>query len=123
MVDRPGQFEGKAGAPFRGLEAMTFQDFDQLLAVGGRFVFYEYCISFVLLTLRRASKVHLLAHGKRGLLRGLPYSILSLLFGWWGLPWGFIYTPLTLVTNVKGGCDITQEVKAWLDTARAGCRS
>jgi hypothetical protein len=36
---------------------------------------------------------------------------LSLLFGWWGLPWGLIYTPLTLWTNLSGGRDVTAELR------------
>jgi hypothetical protein len=28
-------------------------------------------------------------------------------FGWWGIPWGVIYTPLTIMTNVMGGFDVS----------------
>lgn len=31
------------------------------------------------------------------------YSLISALFGWWGFPWGLIYTPVALYTNAKGG--------------------
>jgi hypothetical protein len=29
--------------------------------------------------------------------------------GWWGVPWGLIYTPLTLWTNLSGGRAVTAE--------------
>jgi hypothetical protein len=81
---------------------------------GGRLVFYEYCISLIFITLRRPSRVVRLPPGSTGLLRGLPYTIISLLFGWWGLPWGLIYTPLTLWTNLAGGREISsQEWECW----------
>ena len=34
---------------------------------------------------------------------------MSALLGWWGFPWGFIYTPAVLVTNLKGGRDVTSK--------------
>lgn len=39
-----------------------------------------------------------------------PYSLLSFLFGWWGIPWGFIWTPMALYTNFSGGRDVTQQL-------------
>ena len=77
------------------------------LETGGRLVVYEFCISLILITLRRTSAPVYLRPGERGIVQGLPYSLLSLLFGWWGLPWGVIYTPLTIVTNLRGGFDVS----------------
>ena len=34
---------------------------------------------------------------------GLPYSFITLLVGWWGIPWGPIYTVQAITQNVKGG--------------------
>jgi hypothetical protein len=88
---------------------------------GERLVFYEYCISLIFITLRRPSRVVRLPPGSTGLLRGLPYTIISLLLGWWGLPWGLLYTPLTLWTNLTGGREISsQEWECW--TAGRPCR-
>jgi hypothetical protein len=77
----------------------------------GRWVQYEYCISLVAVTLRRTSRPIFLRPGQRAWVRGLPYVAISLLLGWWGLPWGIIYTPLTIFTNLTGGCDITAQVR------------
>jgi hypothetical protein len=98
--------------PIQGLDGLTPGAVERGVAAGGRFVFYEYCISFVVLSLRRPSAVYYLRPGERGLVRGLPYVLVSLVLGWWGVPWGLIYTPLTLVTNLSGGCDVTAEVQA-----------
>jgi hypothetical protein len=98
----------------KGIDAMTPEQVDALLAAGGRFVFYEYCISLLIITLRRPTAVVLLRPGELGIVRGLPYVVLSLLLGWWGIPWGIIYTPLTVLTNLAGGRDVTPEIRALL---------
>lgn len=82
------------------------------LGDGERLVFYEYCISLIFLSLRRPSALVRLRPGQRGWVRGLPYTMVSLLLGWWCVPWGFIYTPLTLWTNLSGGRPITAEESA-----------
>jgi hypothetical protein len=93
-----------------GIDGLTPAELEEELAAGGRFVFFEYCISFIALTLRRPSDIYFLRADQVGFVRGLPYALLSLCFGWWGIPWGFIYTPLTLFTNLSGGRDVTAEV-------------
>ena len=100
----------------RGIDALTPAEIEAELRAGARFVFFEYCISLVFVTLRRPSAVVLLRRGERGLARGLPYTLLSLLLGWWGLPWGVIYTPLAVFTNFRGGRDVTAEVWAFLQS-------
>ena len=30
-------------------------------------------------------------------------TLITVLFGWWGFPWGFIYPPAALITNLFGG--------------------
>ena len=59
---------------------------------GVRLVCYEYCISLIIITLRCPTRVVRLAPGSTGLLRGLPYTIISLLLGWWVFP-GDGFTP------------------------------
>jgi len=49
--------------------------------------------------------------GQRAWVRGLPYCLVSLLFGWWGLPWGVVLTPVTIFSNLTGGRDITSQVR------------
>jgi len=98
----------------RGVEDLTRTQLEQQLEAGGRLVFYEYCISLIFVSLRRPSDVYFLPPGEKGLAKGVPYVLLSLLLGWWGVPWGLVYTPLTLVTNLSGGCDVTAKVRSLL---------
>ena len=103
-----------------GLDKLTARQLADALTAGGRLVYYEYCISLLFLTLRCPTRIHLLRAREHGVLRGLPYVLLSLLLGWWGIPWGVIYTPLTLLTNLSGGRDVTEEVWAALQAAPPG---
>jgi hypothetical protein len=102
-----------------GKENPTLAEIEAALSSRGLLVVFEYCMSLVLVTLRRPISPYTLPLGIRGRLRGLPYPALSLLLGWWGVPWRFIYTPVVVVTNLCGGRDITAEVWAqlprWVD--------
>jgi hypothetical protein len=101
------------------LEGQDDRPRSHLAAEGERLVFYEYCISLIFLSLRRPSAVVRLRPEHRGWIKGLPYTILSLTLGWWCLPWGLIYTPLTVWTNLSGGRRITaEELARWGDPAK-----
>jgi len=97
-----------------GLDRLAPEALEQAIAAGGRIVFFEYCISLIFVSLRRQTQPYFLKAGETGLLLGLRYAFLSLLLGWWGVPWGIIYTPLTLISDLSGGCDITSEVREML---------
>jgi hypothetical protein len=107
-----GSLPELGGMQIRGLGTLSLEALRKEIQAGGRFVFYEYCISAVVVSLRRPTDIYFLRSTQNGLLRGLPYALVSLLLGWWGIPWWLIYTPLTLITNLSGGCDVTEQVVA-----------
>lgn len=74
---------------------------------GGRFVVHQYCISVVIMTFKRNGPVRFVKAGESAVAKGLPLTLLSLVVGWWGIPWGFIYTPQVIYRNLKGGIDVT----------------
>jgi hypothetical protein len=98
----------------KGSAGMTANDIRFELRRGGKLVRYHYCISCLILTFRRSSDVYLIKAGESAIDKGLGYTLLSLLLGWWGFPWGIIYTLESLVTNLSGGIDVTDEVWATL---------
>src|SRR5262245_3836132 len=104
----------------RGITNLTVAEVEAAVADGARFVFYEYCISVIVLTLRKPTDIYFLRANDLGLVRGLPYALISLVFGWWGVPWGLVYTPLTLFTNLTGGRDVTADVLARLQSPTDG---
>lgn len=77
---------------------------------GGRFIVYQYCVSLLVVTFKRNSSVQFVRAGENATTKGIPYTLLSLLLGWWGIPWGFIYTPQVIHKNLKGGIDVTSAV-------------
>jgi hypothetical protein len=79
---------------------------------GTQFVVFSYAVSLVLVSLRRTSGVCVVAPGRSRFVTGLPYSVLSLLFGWWGIPHGPIFTVRSLVSNCRGGVDVTSQLAA-----------
>lgn len=70
----------------------------------------EYCVSLLIVTLQRASAVHFIRPGEGRIGPGLKYTLISLLAGWWGIPWGPIYTVGACYTNCCGGRDVTEEM-------------
>ena len=47
---------------------------------------------------------------KNAAVKGLPFTLLPLVAGWWGIPWGPIYTSQSVHNNSCGGKDVTQAV-------------
>ena len=94
----------------KGIDGLSVDQLNFELQNGGRFVIFEYCISIIFMTLRRPSAVFFLRGSDSPFSRGLPYSACSLLLGWWGIPWGPIYTLSSCFNNSRGGRDVTQQV-------------
>ena len=84
---------------------------------GGKFVIYQFCISILVITFKRSSNIYFISHEQNAVVKGLPYTLLSLILGWWGIPWGPIYTIQSMWVNFKGGKDVTQEVLASMASA------
>ncbi len=103
----------------KGLEGLSAQQINRDLENGGKFVYYEYCISIIIITFRRPSSVYFVRAGDSGIGRGLGFSLISLFLGWWGIPWGPIYTIGSFITNFKGGKDVTESVLAQLEAGAA----
>ncbi|HCL57279.1 MAG TPA: hypothetical protein DHW82_09770 [Spirochaetia bacterium] len=93
-----------------GLNNMSVNEMNHELEKGARFVVFEFCISVLIMTFRRSSDIYFIRNGENTFLKSLQYTLLTFLMGWWGVPWGPIYSIGSLVTNFKGGKDITREV-------------
>lgn len=101
-----------------GMDGMSPRQVEDELRRGGRFVVFEYCVSCLVTTMRRSSDVYFVRAGQGTFSMSFGYTLLSLLLGWWGLPWGFIYTPRCLATNLQGGKDVTEMVRPSLHAPR-----
>ena len=99
-------------AKIKGIEGMQPDQINFELQRGAKFVIYTYCVSILVMTFKRGSPVHFVRSGESAVTKGLPYCLVSLLLGWWGIPWGPIWTVTTLVNNFKGGKDVTAQIAA-----------
>lgn len=97
-----------------GAEHLTAAEVRWWLRKGATGVRYEYCISFGVVTLQFRSRLHLIDTQFPRYAAGLPYSLLALALGPWGLPWGPVLTARAIWTNLGGGIDCSAELDAAL---------
>ncbi len=83
------------------LATMSPRELDREIEAGGRFVVYTWCFSVIVMTFRRSSDVYFLRVDDSSLSQGWKYMLISFLFGWWGLPWGIIYTLQSLFSGIS----------------------
>lgn len=94
----------------KNIDGFSAEDLQREVDSGGKFVYYPFTISFIIITFKRVSGVYLVRGNENSVLKGLPYTLLSVLLGWWGIPWGPRHTLDSLRTNLRGGKDVTDEV-------------
>jgi hypothetical protein len=73
--------------------------------------------SVIILSFKIPSRYYIAGRDNLGRTKA-AYSLASLLFGWWGVPWGPIYTIQSLSTNLSGGERMT--VRTYLDRQTDG---
>ena len=89
---------------------MSEQEFKDQLAMGKRYVVYQYALSIVVVSFRHPTRVHIAKSRKHAIIKGLPWTLLTLVFGWWSIPSGPIFTLTCLSTNLSGGLDVSSEI-------------
>jgi len=102
-----------------GIEGMSPDRLQFEIQRGAKLVYFQYCVSIVLMTFRRSSDIYFIPAGESSVKKGLPWTLLSFIAGWWGIPWGPIFTVQAFATNFKGGKDVTAEFAARLTAADA----
>ena len=98
----------------KNIEGLTIEDINREINNGGKFVLFQYTVSFLIMTLKRPTDIYFVRANEKSSAKGMPYTLLSAVLGWWGIPWGPIYTVQSLTSNIKGGKDVTQQVLASL---------
>lgn len=97
-------------AGIKNMEGLSLEEINRELSFGAKFVVFQYCISILVMTFRRNSDIYFIKSDDSATNHGVSYSLLTLFLGWWGIPWGPIYSIGSLYTNFTGGKDVTQEV-------------
>ena len=96
----------------KNIDGLSAHDLQKAVSNGARFVYYAWTVSAIILTFKRTSGVYLINPGDNKLVKGFGYTLLSCLFGWWGVPFGPRHTIGSIKTNFQGGKDVTDEVMA-----------
>src|SRR5215467_992294 len=89
---------------------LSLPEIRTLIENGARLIQYQYCISFIVISVKKNSPVYLVRPNENRVRKGLKYSVLSAILGWWGFPSGLIFTTDCLVQNFRGGIDVTDSV-------------
>lgn len=106
-------------AAIRGAEKMAANELSLELQRGGKLVVFYYCVSLLVVTFRRSSPVYLIKTGENSLGKAMPWILLTALLGWWGIPWGPIYSIQSLVTNFRGGKQVQLQANPAAKAAKA----
>jgi hypothetical protein len=110
----------KATTKISGIENLSLQQLQDEIRRGGRFVQFTFCISLILHSFRGRSVVYFIRQDENQFAKSLPWTLVSVLFGWWGVPWGFVYTMESLTNNLAGGKDVTLSVMQLVQAQSGG---
>jgi hypothetical protein len=97
----------------QSLAAITpeqFRSLQEAIKRGARFLAFPYCVSLVVITMQRRSHIYFVEPNESLVPQGIYFSLLSAVFGWWGIPWGPIYTLDAIIACFRGGRNVTNEV-------------
>jgi hypothetical protein len=98
-----------------GVDWTTQDELKMQVQAGGRFVVFEYCLSFLYLTRKGRSKVYFIKAGQSYLDKSIGYIVISIFFGWTNP----IILFQVLRTNFRGGKNVTSEILALFESSRA----
>lgn len=96
----------------KNAENLSAEELQEEVNRGARFVHFYYAVSFIIATIKPETGLYLIRNGESAAKKGAFYTIISLLFGWWGIPYGPKHTIAAISTNLRGGKDVTDEVVA-----------
>jgi hypothetical protein len=106
------------GRVVAGTEGLSMEQILEMTAAGGRFVTFTFAFSLLIMSFRRSSRIYFLRPGENGAMRALGFNLLSGTVGWWGFPWGIIFTIQSIFRNACGGVDVTEPILASILGAR-----
>ncbi|MBO4530915.1 MAG: hypothetical protein J5767_09805 [Paludibacteraceae bacterium] len=90
-------------------EGLTDEEINKELELGGKFIHFQYTISIVVMTFKLNSKLYFLKTNESAIKYGYKYLLISLILGWWGIPWGPLYT-IQSIKIAFTGKDVTNDL-------------
>jgi hypothetical protein len=87
------------------------QELVSLVMEGTRFITIPYAFSIIILSFRRSmGSVHQVDSVNWPISQVILAAVITTLFGWWGIPFGVIWSILSLFYLWSGGRDSTREI-------------
>jgi hypothetical protein len=72
----------------KGMGVMSPEQLKFEVQQGGRFIVYQYCFSALVVTVRESTDIYFVRAGESRIVKGLPWTVLTFLVGWWGFSLG-----------------------------------
>ena len=94
----------------KNIDGLSARDLQEAVNGGAKFVYYAWTISVIILTFKRTSGVYLVRGENSRVAKGFIFTLISVLLGWWGIPFGPRHTIESVKINCNGGKDVTNEV-------------
>jgi hypothetical protein len=91
----------------KNVDGLSLEQIRYELDRGGKFVTFDWVLSLLVVTLKLRSDIYFVRDGESAAAKGMPFILLTLLLGWWGIPWGPIRSIASIFTNIMGGTDVT----------------
>jgi hypothetical protein len=92
---------------------LTLDQIQNKVNNGAKFIAYSYIISVpIFMPVRRISKLYFIESGYPLSVNAMRYNIANFMLGIWGLPMGPPIMIKTIISNMRGGIDLTDDVMA-----------
>lgn len=100
-----------------GALGLSVREIKDKVNAGWRFLQFEETRSFLIFTQRKYSDIYFIAPYESHMIYAKKHILVTALLGWWGIPWGLIGTPMSIIRNYNGGKNVTQKILSELDQA------
>lgn len=98
----------------KNIDGLSVSEIQAIVNDGGRFVYFPFTVSVVLATFKRASSIYLIRPYEKSIKYSYPHVLTNAVVGWWGIPWGPVYTIQSIYQQMQGGKDVTDAVMSHL---------
>lgn len=102
-------FDGNKNSRIHGVKGMTASEIIEEIEKGGRFIVFKSCVSAIFVSEMKTSDIFFIKFEQPFIKVHWPITLKTILFGWWSIA-GFFWTISCLITNFKGGIDLTQDI-------------
>jgi len=98
----------------KNIEGLRVSEIQAMVNNGGKFVIFPYTVSIVIMTFKRSSSIYFIRPDESSFKHSYKHIALNGVMGWWGIPWGPIYTIQSIYQQLSGGKDVTAAIMAHL---------